>query len=96
MAISVVFITNARTRNAAVMSHVKALYMATHQRKSRLIAKKELAYLLSRLRTTDVRAAVLKLVEEMERNHIAFLRGDVPSQTASRFLFPARAPWQSL
>ena len=49
--------------------------MATKQRKSRLIAKKELAYLLSRLRTVDatiMRASVLKLVEELERNHIDF------------------------
>ena len=58
--------------------------MATNQRKSkcRLIGKKELAYLLSRLRTTDttvMRASVLKLVEELERNHIDFF----PSRRAT-------------
>ena len=59
----------------AVTSHVKALYMATHQkrqRKSRLIAKKELAYLLSRLRTIDAtitRASVLKWPSAMRRCH---------------------------
>ena len=57
--ISVVFITNARTCNAAITYHVKALYVRENmanqkrQRKSRLIAKKALAYLLSRLRTID-------------------------------------------
>ena len=54
--------------------------MATNkkkQRKCRLIAKKELTYLLSRLRTIDasiMRASVLKLVEELERNHIDFFQ----------------------
>ena len=55
--------------NAQRCSYV-ACESATHQRKSRLIAKKELAYLLSRLRTIDatiMHASVLKLVEEMER-----------------------------
>ena len=46
----------------------------TKQRKRQLIAK-ELAYLLSRLRTVDttiMHASVLKLVEELEHNHIDF------------------------
>ena len=50
--------------------------MATNQRKYQLIGK-ELAYLVSRLRTIDTTimcASVLKLVEELESNHIDFFQ----------------------
>ena len=55
MAISVVFITNARTCNATITYHVKVLYVRANKanQKRQLIAKKALAYLLSRLRTID-------------------------------------------
>ena len=51
--------------------------MATNPRKCRLIGKKELVYLISRLRTIDttiMRVSVVKVVEELEKNHIDFFQ----------------------
>ena len=56
---------------ATACVRVKAIFMATNQSKSKCrLFGKELAYVLSRLRSTDttiMHASVLELVEELER-----------------------------
>ena len=63
-----------RAYNKHVYVSTRTVEMASTSRRRRL-GKKELEYLLSRLRTTDtsiMRASVVKLLEGTERNHIDF------------------------